>query len=125
MYEFHSIVPYYFLLVENVTEIWILFTSLRKILMMKTKVSIKYHLNGYLFNLQHLQAHLKILEEQIRDVCFADDAVLAAYTQRAWLFPASQSLIGFELEVNLKKTGSPAACTLERELLFLHHYWHD
>ncbi|XP_063600256.1 uncharacterized protein LOC134776430 [Penaeus indicus] len=70
-------------------------------------VYIRYRLDGSLFNLRRLHAHTKTLEQLIRDLLFADDAALVAYTERALqrltsCFAAAAQLFG--LEVSLKKT---------------------
>ena len=69
-------------------------------------VYIRYRLDGSLFNLRRLQAHTKTHEQLIRDLLFADDAALIAYSERALqcltsCFAEAAQLLG--LQVSLKK----------------------
>ena len=70
-------------------------------------IYIRYRLDGSLFNIRRLQAHMKTCERLIMDLLFAEDAALVAHTQRALqritsCFTECGQLFG--LEVSLKKT---------------------
>ena len=70
-------------------------------------IYIRYRTDGSLCNLRRLQAHTKTLEQQIRELLFADDAALVAHTETALqrvtsCFAEASQL--FSLEVSLKKT---------------------
>lgn len=68
---------------------------------------ILYRNDGSLFNLQHLKAHTKTLEQLIRELLFADGAALVANTETAIqcvtsCFAEAVQLSG--LDISLKKT---------------------
>ncbi|XP_076065288.1 uncharacterized protein LOC143039298 [Oratosquilla oratoria] len=70
-------------------------------------VYVSYRLDGSLFNLRRLQAHIETLERLIQDLLFADNAALDAHTERALqritsCFADASRLFG--LGVSLKKT---------------------
>lgn len=66
----------------------------------------RYHLDGNLFNLKHLQAHTKTLDQPIRDLLFTNNAALVAHTERALQHLTScfgEAAQVFGLEISLKK----------------------
>ena len=73
----------------------------------RNEVYIWYRLDGSLFNFQRLHAHIKTLEQLIRDLNFVDDSVLVSHTEGALQHITScftKTIRLFEQEVHLKKT---------------------